>query len=115
MKIKSGGGITSNKLVQSQKWKQEPKPKAVSVPAAAQLGRSEQFTKGPLETGPGYSTKPMAATGIANARKGPEGAGPGGMGRTIYKSGSQSPTPPARPMPEGRNTLREFGPERSKG
>jgi hypothetical protein len=111
MKIKSGGGISGKQVVQSQSgWKREPVPKAVSVPAAAQLGRSEQFRKPPLEQGKGYETKPMAATGIANARKGHEGVGPGGGGRMIYKSGSQSPTPPPREMPKGRDTLAEFGP-----
>jgi hypothetical protein len=109
MKIKSGGGIQSNKLVQSQKWKQEPKPKAVNPASAAQLGRSEQFRKPPLEQGKGYETKPMAATGIANARKGPAGAAPGGMGRTIYRSGSQSPTPAPRAIGPTRDTLSEFG------
>ena len=110
MKIKSGGGINSNKTVQSQSaWKVEPKPRAVSVPAVAQLGRSEQFKKPNLEMGPGYSTKPMGSTGIAGARKGHEGAGPGGGGRTIYAKGSQSPTPAPREIPKGHDILNDYG------
>jgi hypothetical protein len=110
MKIKSGGGIQSNKLVQSQKWKQEPKAKAVNPASAAQLGRSEQFRKPPLEQGKGYETKPMAATGIPGkynaATSGP------GSGRTIYKSGGQSlygPVNPGIEKPAPRDILSEFG------
>ena len=110
--ILSGGGIKSNKTVQSKSgYKVEPKPQAGNVAGVAQQGRATAFKKEPLIQGKGYETGPMPATGIANATKGPAGAGPGGMGRTIYKSGSQSPTPPAREMPAGRNTLAEFGPD----
>jgi hypothetical protein len=109
-KIVSGGGIQSNKTVQSQSgWKREPIPKAVNVPAAAQLGRSEQFRKPPLEQGKGYETKPMAATGIANVRQGHSGVGPGGGGRTIYARGSQCPTPTVGPMEKGRDILSGYG------
>ena len=109
---KSGGGINSNKTVQSRSGgKVEPKAQAANVAGVAQQGRATAFKKEPLIQGKGYETGPMPATGIANATKGPAGAGPGGMGRTIYKSGSQSPTPPAREMPAGRNTLAEFGPD----
>jgi hypothetical protein len=109
MKIKSGGGLKSNKLVQSTKWKQEPKAKAVNPASASTLGMAVQFPKPKLETGPGYQTKPQGSTGIANARQGHSGAGPGGGNRTIYGSGSQSPTPQAREMPKGRDTLSEYG------
>jgi hypothetical protein len=110
MKIKSGGGISSNKTVQSQSgWKREPIPKALNVPAAAQLGRSEQFRKPPLEQGRGYEPSKMAATGIANVRQGHSGVGPGGGGRTIYARGSQCPTPPVKPMEPGRDTMSEYG------
>jgi hypothetical protein len=111
MKIKSGGGLNSNKVVQSKHGKQEPQSHKVSEAAAAQLGRAEQFRKPNLEQGRGYEPKSMGPTGIANARQGHSGAGLGGGNRTIYGSGSQSPTPPARPMPEGRNTLLEYGPD----
>jgi hypothetical protein len=112
MKIQSGGGITSNKYKTSKSGqKVEPKSRAINPASVSTLGLAVQFKKPNLEMGPGYTTKPQPATGIANATKGPAGAGPGGYGRTIYGSGSQSPTPPAREMPQGRDTLAEYGPE----
>ena len=110
--IKSGGGINSNKTVQSRSGgKVEPTAKAANVAGVAQMGLSHAFKPEPMIQGRGYEPAQMGPTGIANATKGPAGAGPGGYGRTIYKSGSQSPTPPAREMPPGRNTMAEFGPE----
>jgi hypothetical protein len=111
MKIKSGGGINSNKVVQDRKWKQEPVTHKANPAGVAQLGRAVQFEKQPLQQGPGtgYEPKPVPGTGIAGARQGHAGVGPGGGGRTIYKSGSQSPTPTAREMPAGRDTLGEYG------
>jgi hypothetical protein len=108
--IKSGGGINSNKTVQSRSGgKVEPRSTAINPSGVSQRDVSTAFRKEPVEVGPGYSTKAMPATGIANARQGPAGAGPGGFERTIYKSGSQSPTPPAHGLPAGRDTLAEFG------
>ena len=110
--IKSGGGITSNKLVTSKGYKTEPVANKASPAGAGQLGAAVQFRKEPLIQGKGYNPAPVPATGIANARKGPSEAGPG-SGRTIYKSGSQSPTPPvSKPVGAGRDILSEFGPER---
>ena len=110
--IKSGGGISSNKVVQSKSGgKVEPRSTAIDPAGVSQRDVSTPFRKTPVEIGPGYNPGKMAATGIANARQGPPGAGPGGFGRTIYKSGSQSPTPPAREMPAGRDTLAEYGPD----
>jgi hypothetical protein len=110
--IKSGGGINSNKTVQSRSGvKVEPKAQAANVAGVAQQGMATAFKKEPLIQGKGYEPQGMGPTGIANATKGPAGAGPGGMGRTIYRSGSQSPTPPAHEMPAGRNTLAEYGTE----
>src|SRR4029077_6330372 len=103
MKMKSGGGYNSQVVKHSQGWKVEPKAKAVNPASAAQLGRSEQFRKPPLEQGKGYEPGKVGATGIANARQGHSGVGPGGGNRTIYRSGSQSPTPPARSMEKGRD------------
>ena len=114
MKIKSGGGITSNKLVQSKGYKTEPVAHKASPAGAAQQGMAVQFRKEPLQQGSGYTPKRMGDTGIANDRQGHAGPGPGGGGRTIYKSGSQSPTPPARELPAGRDTLSEYGPERRR-
>ena len=110
--IKSGGGINSNKTVQSRSGgKVEPRSTAINSAGISQRDVSTAFRKEPVEVGPGYSTKPLPATGVAGARQGPAGAGPGGGGRTIYPSGSQSPTPTAREMPAGRDTLAEFGPD----
>jgi hypothetical protein len=64
MKIKSGGGISSNKLVQSTKWKQEPKAIKASPAGAAQQGMATQFRKEPLQGGKGYSQAPMPPTGV---------------------------------------------------
>src|SRR5262249_38037834 len=108
----TGGGINSNKTVQSRSgYKVEPKSRAMSPEAVGQQGAQLAFARKPLEQGPGYMPGKMGDTGIANARKGPAGAGPGGGGRTIYRSGSQSPTPPAHGMPPGSNTLAEYGPD----
>src|SRR5262245_43168985 len=110
--IRSGGGINSNKTVQSKSGqKVEPRSTAMSPEAVNQQGASLALARKPLEQGPGYTPAQMPATGIAGASKGPASAGPGGFGRIIYKSGSQSPTPPAREMPAGRNTLSEYGPD----
>jgi len=85
----TGGGIQSNKTVQSRSgMKVEPRSRAISPEAVGQQGASLVFARKPLEQGPGYTPGKMGDTGIANARKGPAGAGPGGMGRTIYRSGS---------------------------
>jgi hypothetical protein len=107
----SGGGLNSRVVTHSKAPKVEPRSRAVSPEATDQLGQAVQFRKPPLVQGRGYEPKSMGPTGIANARQGHAGVGPGGGNRTIYKSGSQSPTPPAREMPEGRNTLAEYGPD----
>jgi hypothetical protein len=111
MKIKSGGGIQSNKYVTSRKYKSEPIAHKASPAGAAQQGMAVQFRKEPLQAGKGYEPAKVGPTGIANARQGHSGPGPGGGGRTIYGSGSQSPTPPARPIGPTKDTLAEFGPE----
>jgi|SRR5262249_38742368 len=112
VKVQSGGGISSNKTVQSRSGhKVEPRSTAIDPAGVSQRDVSTAFRKSAVEIGPGYNPGKMAATGIANARQGPPGAGPGGFGRTIYKSGSQSPTPPACEMAAGRNTLAEYGPD----
>jgi hypothetical protein len=107
MKVKSGGGLTSNKLKQSKAPKVEPKPRAVSPAAAAQLGAAVQFKKPNLQQGKGYSQGPMGPTGVRgtfnSASQGP------GSGRYVHPSGSQSATPAPKEMPKGRDTLSEFG------
>jgi hypothetical protein len=113
-KARSGGGITSNKLVSSRAPKPEPKAKAISPCAVSQIGNKQgnhATDKGtvrtrtePLVTGRGY--QPVGPT--RNMGQGP------GANRTFHRSGSQSSTPTARPMATGRDML-AFGPERSKG
>jgi hypothetical protein len=102
MKIKSGGGLNSNKTVQSKQRKSEPVSHKGNVAGVAQQGLALQFKRQPITSGKGYEPP----KGIApNTQVGP------GAGRTIHRSGSQSATPPAKPMPEGRNILAEYGPE----
>jgi hypothetical protein len=110
MKIKSGGGITSNKLLTSKGYKTEPVPPAVSPAGVAQQGMATQFRKEELYQGKGYQTGPQQSTGIARATFNSAKAGPG-SGRTIYASGSQSPTPTPKPVGPTRDTLAEFGPK----
>jgi hypothetical protein len=107
----SGGGINSNKLVQSKYAKSEPVSRKASPAGVNQMGVATQFRKEPVISGSGYTPAKVGSTGIANARQGHSGAGPGGGGRTIYKSGSQSPTPPAKAIAPTKDTLAEFGPE----
>ena len=44
----TGGGIKSNKTVQSRGYKTEPKPKAANIAGVAQQGISTAFAKEPL-------------------------------------------------------------------
>jgi hypothetical protein len=112
-KAKSGGGITSNKLVTSRAPKVEPRSRAISPGAVSKLGamqgnhatnqgRNVNVPPPKLDAGRGY--QPVGPTSNM-------GVGPG-ANRTIYRSGSQSATPTARPMPAGRDTLAEYGPNK---
>jgi hypothetical protein len=58
----------------------------------------------PLFRGPG--TQSRLGNEIASSTQ----CGPGGS-RTVYASGSQGGLKPAKPMPAGRNTLAEYGPD----
>src|SRR6266852_3002139 len=109
-KARSGGGIMSNKLVQSKTPKAEPKPRAISPGGVSQLGEHVGTRRAvqPLDVGPGF--KPKGPTDNVKA------VGVGG-GRQIHRSGSQAmhgaPVQgPSRPV---RDILSEFGRERSKG
>jgi hypothetical protein len=77
----SGGGIESNKVVNTQNPKQEPRPHSVSVGATSRLGGmvGEGTPYKAIYNGQGYTT-PYGAT--------PSVQGPGG-GRMVMKSGSQ--------------------------
>jgi hypothetical protein len=114
MKIKSGGGITSNKYVTSKAPKTEPISRKASPAGVNQMGVATQFKKEPVISGKGYDPAKVGPTGVQKATVRPDTPGPG-SGRTTYASGSQSPTPPAKEMPKGRDILSQYGPERSKG
>ena len=114
MKIKSGGGISMNKTVQSRSGqKVEPVAKAANVAGVAQQGLAVQFKKEPLTQGPGYEPKRMGDTGIAKAEYNSNREGPG-SGRTINRSGSQGVTAPATEMPKGHDILSDYGPEKRR-
>jgi hypothetical protein len=111
-KARSGGGITSNKLVTTKAPKTEPRSRAISPAAVSRIGAKQgnhatgkgtvRVVSPPLDAGRGYSAPVGPASNLA--------AGPG-AGRAVYRTGSQSPTPAARPMAPGRDILSEFGPE----
>ena len=99
--IKSGGGINSNKTVQSRSgYKVEPISKAGNVAGVAQQGMATAFRKEPITQGQGYTPGKMPATGVKgtydSATSGP------GSGRTVYPSGSQGAIPLAREISPGR-------------
>jgi hypothetical protein len=93
----SGGGITSNKLVNIPQPKREPTPHAIGVGAVARLGQA-QYGPGlgrELYEGRGYAAKYNATT-----PRGPTSGldcRPGGNGREILRGGSQAKTPTAPP------------------
>jgi hypothetical protein len=101
MSHRPAGGLHSKNVRHVDAPKQEPKPHRASPAGAAQIGVKTAFVKDPVIQGKGYAT-PVGPT--------PSVAGPGG-GREIYPSGGQHGLRPAQPLPEGRDTLAEFGPE----
>ena len=125
MKIKSGGGISGNKVVQSRSGqKVEPKTHKASPAGAAQQGMAVQFKKEPLQAGQGYEPKAEGSTGIAGATYNSATAGPGSQ-RTMYRTGSQmqhgpvargetnrAPDPPS--TAPWRDILSDYGPERRR-
>ena len=99
--IMSGGGLNSNKVVQSRSgYKTEPRSTAIDPAGVSQRDVSTAFRKTPVEVGPGYSPKAMPPTGIRGTYNSAT-SGPASQ-RTVYPSGSQSSTPLAREMPPGR-------------
>jgi len=99
--IKSGGGINSNKTVQSRSGvKVEPVTHRGNVAGVGQIGLQHAFKPEPMLQGEGYEPRAMPATGVRgtynSATSGP------GSGRTVYPSGSQGATPATREMPPGR-------------
>jgi|SRR5262245_35020673 len=103
----TGDGINSTKTVQSRSgYKVEPKTHAGNVAGVAQQGMATAVKKEPLTQGRGYEPEKMGDTGIAKATYNPATSGPDSL-RTTYASSSQSPTPPAREMPPGRDVFVE--------
>src|SRR5262249_25069109 len=83
-KIKSGGGLTSNKLVRPDIRTGSP-AKGTSPERAAQIGASTFFQKEKLESHPAYTGTKLGNEIALNV-----GAGGPGKGRTTYHCGSQS-------------------------
>jgi hypothetical protein len=101
MSHRPAGGLHSRNVSHTSAPKQEPKPHRASPAGASQIGQKTAYKKDELIQGKGYAT-PVGPTQSV--------AGPGG-GRNIHPSGSQHGLRPAQPLPEGRDTLAEFGPE----
>jgi hypothetical protein len=115
-KSRSGGGITSNKVVHRPAPKAEPRSRAVNPAYADQLGRalgnhatnSGKTLKGgavPMDAGRGYQGPKGPSDNVA-------AVGVGG-GRTVMKSGTQSMhgQPVRSATPPARDILGDFGPE----
>ena len=91
-KAKSGGGINSNKVVQSRGVVPGANAKGVSPQAAARIGMQVVTTTGPLAVG-GPISKPLGNELAKNV-----GAGGAGAGRTVHPTGTQSKSPTPQPI-----------------
>jgi hypothetical protein len=97
-KIKSGGGITSNKFVQPNIRTGSPN-KGTSPAAADQIGQSVSFKREQVEMGRAYQGTPLGNEVALNV----QGGGPG-KGREVFRSGSQGthgPTVAGEPRQPG--------------
>jgi hypothetical protein len=94
VKVRSGGGITSNKYVTSKSMKAEPVSQKGNPAEVAQQGMATAFRKEPVIAGQGYMPEKMGKVDRPSYR-GPTEAGPG-SNRVIYPAGTQSKTPAAR-------------------
>jgi hypothetical protein len=101
MKMKSGGGggYGSRPVSHSREGKQEPVSHKGNEAGVGQIGLQHAFKPEPMTQGKGYEPKGPTS----NLGQGP------GANRTIFRSGSQQPTPPAKPMEPTRDTLSEYG------
>ena len=111
-KIKSGGGLTSNKLVRPNVRTGQPY-KGTSPAAADYLGQATAFPKEQVEVGPAYTGSKLGNELALNVK----GGGPG-TGRTVHHCGSQGThgsVNPGHSPPAGRDILSEFGPEKRRG
>jgi hypothetical protein len=94
-----GGGIASNKVVERNAPKQEPRARAVSPAAVSQMGSA--MGNHATEVGrvlPGGGSSLYAGPGLNNVGPRPTVAGPGG-GRDVQHCGSQSQHGPVAGQP----------------
>jgi hypothetical protein len=90
---KSGGGITSNKLVKPGVKAGPPQTNVVSQGAVSRLGSHQVLTKAqPL------IPRTASQVPLGNALATNVGAGGPGKGRTVLRAGTQSATPQAIPI-----------------
>ena len=111
-RIKSGGGLTSNKLVRPNVRTGQPY-KGTSPAAADYLGQATAFPKEQVEVGPAYTGSKLGNELATNV-----GTGGPGKGRTTMHCGSQGqhgPVNPGQPRPQRGDILSEFGPEKRRG
>ncbi len=108
-KARSGGGISSNKLVQSKAPKAEPRARAISPGGADQLGQKVGPRRAvePLDAGPGYRTPVGPSSNM--------GVGPG-ANRQVHRCGSQGTHGPVNrgQSSPARDILSEFGPDKRR-
>jgi hypothetical protein len=111
-----GGGLRARVVKRVPVKAGAPNLNKVSEAGAAQLGahlgdhvtdRSRMLSNPAARLVTGKA--PDVAQGNDLARN--VGRGGPGTGRTIYRAGTQAKTPPAVPLPRGRDTLGEFGPD----
>ena len=107
--IRSGGGLTSNKLVRPPVKTGAPSSNKVSPGGVDQLGQKMAVRTAfePLYVGKG------AQIPLGNAVAASTVCGPGGS-RTIMRAGSQAQhgAPVRSDRPQGRDILGAFGPDR---
>jgi hypothetical protein len=105
-KATSGGGLTSNKLVQPSVRTGSPS-KGSSPAAASQIGAATAFPKEKIDAIRGYNVAKYGNEVALNSKSAP------GQGRTIHKCGSQGLQGPVAgtPRPSGADILSQYGPD----
>jgi hypothetical protein len=107
-KAKSGGGLTSNKLVRPEVRTGSPY-KGTSPAAASQLGQSTSFRKENVGVGPAYTGSKLGNEVALNVGKGGVGTG-----RTVHHCGSQGThgnVNPGQVRPKQGYDISDFGPD----
>jgi hypothetical protein len=114
-KARSGGGITSNKLVRPKIRVAPRTTDVVSPSGVADIGASISYPRQPVIKGTAQDRAPMGNDLAASCKQGPGG------GRDIYKSGFQSlhgavAKGEGKIGPNaGKDILSEFGPDKKVG